>query len=360
MMEIETLKQTLADTKEKISFSQKELDDLAEEKEKLNAEIKSAKLKLIETDESVLMQEFGLYTPTFDFAKSDQYKSRLLEIRAEQKDMIKNKAAATGSTNWTVNNSVAKGRKMIADMQKLLIRAFNSECDDVIGKIKFNNVESGIKRITASRDAISKLGDMMGVSIAEKYYKHRALAKMLLLTTCEKRACVQYLKEENNMKKQQQRWQRWMSAALAAVLLLGLPGGMELTAAAAETAQAVVPAVEAAQDAAEQVQEQLSAARAVSYTPEGGTYEICTSDYRLRGAGQRELPRSLDHEYNVGVSIKNHMKRLRKRGAGCRLFDDSPGEDVPFGSLRYFGFIEIVSILIITKRGAPFPAPPAL
>ena len=125
-------------------------------------------------------------------------------------------------------------------------------------------------------------------------------------------------------------------------------------------AQAVVPAVEAAQDAAEQVQEQLSAARAVSYTPEGGTYEICTSDYRLRGAGQRELPRSLDHEYNVGVSIKNHMKRLRKRGAGCRFFDDSPGEDVPFGSLRHFGFIEIVSILIITKRGAPFPAPPAL
>lgn len=162
------------------------------------------------------------------------------------------------------------------------------------------------------------------------------------------------------MKKQQQRWKRWMSAALAAVLLLGLPGGMELTAAAAETAQAVVPAVEAAQDAAEQVQEQLSAARAVSYMPEGGTYEICTSDYRLRGAGQRELPRSLDHEYNVGVSIKNHKKRLRKRGAGCRFFDDSPGEDVPFGSLRHFGFIEIVSILIITKRGAPFPAPPAL
>lgn len=171
MMKLENLNQTLANIKEKISFSKKELDDLAGEKEKLNAEIKSAKLKLIETNESILMQEFGLYTPTFDFAKSDQYKSRLLEIRAEQKDMIKNKEAATGSTNWTVNNSVAKGRKMIADMQKLLIRAFNSECDDVIGKIKFNNVESGIKRITASRDAISKLGDMMGVSITPKYYK---------------------------------------------------------------------------------------------------------------------------------------------------------------------------------------------
>lgn len=85
--------------------------------------------------------------------------------------MIKNKTAATGSTNWTVNNNAAKGRKMVADMQKLLIRAFNSECDEVIGKIKFNNIESGIKRITTSRDAISKLGDMMGVSITPRYYK---------------------------------------------------------------------------------------------------------------------------------------------------------------------------------------------
>lgn len=171
MMELENLNRTLADTKEKISCNKKELDELKEEKEKLISEIKSARLNLIETNESVLMQEFGLYTPNFDFAKSDQYKTRLLEIRAEQKDMIKNKTAATGFTNWTVNNSAAKGRKMVADMQKLLIRAFNSECDDVIGKIKFNNIESGIKRITASRDAISKLGDIMGVSITPKYYK---------------------------------------------------------------------------------------------------------------------------------------------------------------------------------------------
>lgn len=66
------------------------------------------------------------------------------------------------------------------------------------------------------------------------------------------------------MKKRQQTWKRILSLALTAFMLLGLPGGMELTAAAAETMQ----------DAAEQVQEQLAAARAVSYTPEGGTYTL--------------------------------------------------------------------------------------
>lgn len=170
MMDLNALNQALADTKQKLSESERELGELEEKKKKLNDEIKAAKLKLIETDESVLMQEFGLYAPKYDFANSDEYKSRLLDIRAQQKDMIKNKTAATGLTGWTVNNNAAKGRKMVADMQKLLIRAFNNECDDVIGKIKFNNIESGIKRISASRDAISKLGDIMGVSITSRYY----------------------------------------------------------------------------------------------------------------------------------------------------------------------------------------------
>ena len=60
---------------------------------------------------------------------------------------------------------------MVADMQKLLLRAFNSECDEIVSKVKFNNIEASEKRITASKDAISKLGEMMGISITYQYYK---------------------------------------------------------------------------------------------------------------------------------------------------------------------------------------------
>ncbi len=60
---------------------------------------------------------------------------------------------------------------MVADMQKLLLRAFNSECDDVIEHVKYNNIESSEKRIGSSRDAISKLGSMMGISITPTYYR---------------------------------------------------------------------------------------------------------------------------------------------------------------------------------------------
>lgn len=183
--EIEKLKaampsesRTLDDINREISSSRDELsrveENLHSRQEELNdtmEELRKTKGQLIETNEEVLMQSFGLYTPHYTFMNADEYKARLLEIRAEQKDMVKNKTAVSGNTNWTVNNSESKGRKMVSDMQKLLLRAFNSECDDVIEHVKYNNIEASEKRITSSRDAISKLGSIMDVSIQPKYYR---------------------------------------------------------------------------------------------------------------------------------------------------------------------------------------------
>lgn len=171
MRDVDSAKKKLDEIQQQITYSETKALGLEADLTRLQSEIVAARKYLVETNEAVLMQEFGLYEPRFDFANSDLYKTKLLEIRAEQKEMIKNKQAATGYTNWTVNNNAAKGRKMVADMQKLLVRAFNSECDEVVSKVKFNNIDASIKRISTSRDAISKLGEMMGVSIKPKYYK---------------------------------------------------------------------------------------------------------------------------------------------------------------------------------------------
>lgn len=155
--QIEEKEKQLQAVQRYISDAQRQLDDLQKE--------------VIQTNEAILLQSFGLYTPRYSFVNADEYKARLLEIRAKQKDMIKNKSAVSGNTSWTVNGNAAKGRRMVADMQKLLLRAFNAECDDVIEHVKYNNIESSEKRITSSREAISKLGDLMGVSINAPYYR---------------------------------------------------------------------------------------------------------------------------------------------------------------------------------------------
>lgn len=147
MKDAVTLHKKIEELHAKKTTIQNELSSLNQTIFSLNLSISQKKEQLIQMDEEILMQEFGLYTPQYDFANSEQYKNKLIQIRQKQKDMIKVGTAATGNMNWTVNNSAQKGKKMVKDMQKLLIRAFNSECDDVIFHVKYNNYEASLKQI---------------------------------------------------------------------------------------------------------------------------------------------------------------------------------------------------------------------
>lgn len=135
----------------------------------LNNEIQNKQRELVYYQDASNMQEFGIYEPNYEFLKVDEYKIRLARIREQQKDMIRAKTAVTGATSWTVNNSLSQGRKMVSDTQKLLLRSFNGECDELVAKVKYNNLDASIKRIYSSCEAISKLGKIMNISISPAY-----------------------------------------------------------------------------------------------------------------------------------------------------------------------------------------------
>lgn len=146
------------------------IEDLHRSSSNIQNEILELRKKLIETEDEILFQEFGLYDPTYDFCNADNYKTELANVRQRQKDSIKNDHAVTGNMSWTVNGNAAQGKKMVKDMQKLLLRAFNSECDEIVEKVKYNNYEVALKRMAGSRDAISKLGKIMDVALTTSYY----------------------------------------------------------------------------------------------------------------------------------------------------------------------------------------------
>ena len=166
--ELEALRKTMQ--KESID-RQRALDSHQAKLRDLEQKIAQAQVDLVETNETVLMQSFGLYTPRYVFANATGYKDELAKIRQQQKDAIKQGTAVTGNKNWTVNGSVKEGQKMIANTQKLLLCAFNCECDDVIDHVKFNNIEAAEKRIRTARDTISKLGVTYGIEITTAYLK---------------------------------------------------------------------------------------------------------------------------------------------------------------------------------------------
>lgn len=189
--EVEELHRTIAELQAKVAPEYKELDAIRNEISELKTEkknletscknaakqlnqlfqsVKEKEKQIIQLDDEILLQDYALYKPTYDFASSDEYKDRLSAIRQEQKEMIKQKTACHFSTNWTVDGSKAKGQKMTNDNIKQILRSFNTECENAIDRVKYNNVESMRNRIKKSFEALNKLNESIQVSISYKYY----------------------------------------------------------------------------------------------------------------------------------------------------------------------------------------------
>jgi hypothetical protein len=178
---------SITDIELEVALQRKLLDDLIKTKNaevndieinfsKLNAEYQAAletytKLrKEVSLFESKLdLIEFGIYEPVYDFEKSDEYRveqNRIIEI---QKSMISNDTAAICNTKWTVGDSEAKGRTVVNRYKKLMLRAFNGECDVLIAKVKWNNINQMKERMQKLFDAINKLGEGFNVYLNDQY-----------------------------------------------------------------------------------------------------------------------------------------------------------------------------------------------
>ena len=173
ILEYATLQKKIKEANASLDELQTEIDAKTSEIISQNHELERLKGEIITFSDEVLVQEYGLYEPRYDFLTSDEYKERLKIVRNNQKQMIKDSIAAAGNTNWTVNDSKVQGRKMVKDTQKLLLRAFNSECDETIGKVKYNNFDASVRKIEKSAEQIKKLGSVMHISISDRYYRSK-------------------------------------------------------------------------------------------------------------------------------------------------------------------------------------------
>lgn len=202
--EISNLQNQQLDAESKLKALCFTIDSKNREINALDTAIQEKKQKLVCMDDEILVQEFGLYKPQFDFASSLDYKEALADLRASQKNLIKNKKAVTGNTQWQVNGNIVQGRKMVSDTQKLLLRAFNLECDELISKVKYTNFDASLDRIYKSAETISKLGTIMGISITQQYLNTKVKELRLAFEyQCKK----QQEKEEQKAARAEQREQ---------------------------------------------------------------------------------------------------------------------------------------------------------
>lgn len=150
--------------------------ELISKKEKIESELKEKQFQLEENknemivlEDEILLQSFGFYDPKFNLENSQQYKNRLDEIRNEQKNMVKSFIATNHSNEWMLDNSKQKGKVMNDSNIKLTLRSFNNECDSIISKVKFNNVESYEKRIKTAYSTLNKANKHNKIEIKNEY-----------------------------------------------------------------------------------------------------------------------------------------------------------------------------------------------
>ena len=212
--QIEELKEQKRESEKDLFSVHNQIGKCQTEIDQYQKEITSLKAQIINFQDEISMQSYGLYRPNYVFANSDHYKARLKACRDKQKEYIKQNKACSGDMNWTVNNSKSQGNKMVKDTQKLLLRAFNVECDDIINNVKISNFDKSKERIITTSEQISKLGKIMSISITQQYVSLKMEELFLALDFDQKKQEEkERIKEERERQREEAKAQKEIEEA---------------------------------------------------------------------------------------------------------------------------------------------------
>ena len=128
---------------------------------------------IVALDDERVLQEVGIYRYHHPLEDAAAYKDRLDDLGGRIAELVRAGKAIEKSNMFTFDNSLAKGRRMTADLAKLMLRAYNAEADNSLRSLRVGNVVTAKKRIEASRAAIVKLGKMMQMHISDGFHSLR-------------------------------------------------------------------------------------------------------------------------------------------------------------------------------------------
>jgi hypothetical protein len=160
---------------------EREAAEAERERARLADEVASLRQSVVVTEETALLQEVGIYEYRHPLTGAAAYQDELKRLREQIKLMArKDGGAVLATTNWTVNNSASKGRAMVRDFSKLMLRAYNAEGDNLVRGLKPYKLDSAVDRLTKVTQTIAKLGKTMDIRISDAY--HRLRVRELELT----------------------------------------------------------------------------------------------------------------------------------------------------------------------------------
>lgn len=183
--------------------SEKDIDTAKQDIEILNQHIEKLIEKKEDLDADLLSLDCGLYTPKYDFDTPERYKVAMNSNKAMQKMMISTWAAIKTSFDL---KSRKKDMRLDAakNTAKLILRAFNGECDSLIEQVRWNNILKIVERLEKMFEDINALS-FDDVRISHDFLKLRIED---LYLTYEYKKKLQEEKEEQARIREQMREER--------------------------------------------------------------------------------------------------------------------------------------------------------
>jgi hypothetical protein len=168
---------------------------------------------VIELNDQRVLQDVGIYRYHHPLEDAAAYKDRLRELQGRIDEVIRSGKAVLAADMFTFAGSLAKGRKMVTDLSKLTLRAYNAETDNCVRSLRAGNISTAKRRLDSAVTAIEKLGTMMEMRINPDYHSLR-VAELELTADYQMR--VQEEREQAREERELLREQRRAEQELAA------------------------------------------------------------------------------------------------------------------------------------------------
>ncbi|WP_338833683.1 DUF4041 domain-containing protein [Bradyrhizobium septentrionale] len=147
---------------------------MAAEWEEARAKVREAEQTIVETRETALLQEVGVYEYRHPLSDAVAYQAALERLQdAIKASTKKDGGAILATTTWQVNGSSSEGQKMVREVSKLMLRAFNAEADNLARSLKPYRLSSAVQRLKKVEETVRKLGVTMKLRISPAYLQLR-------------------------------------------------------------------------------------------------------------------------------------------------------------------------------------------
>lgn len=161
---LQALRKKEQDLAESVRASMQKVALISKEIQRLekDSELKSASLHelLAKLDLYGRIEEFVDYghfeMPEYLYETSERFAEEIKLVREKQKSFIKEKKAVQYPETTIVSDDAAVNRKILSGQAKLMLTAFNIECDKLIGKVKPSTFSATLERIENLANALEK------------------------------------------------------------------------------------------------------------------------------------------------------------------------------------------------------------